>query len=81
MKLVLALHLSTVKFFMGQIGKIQEIYQCGNKKDDVSLKVLWYYRPEEALGGRKVSYSKPFMDWRHTDSNLPWFLISLGVPW
>ena len=37
-----------------QIGKIQEIYQSGPKKDDITLKVLWYYRPEEALGGRKV---------------------------
>ena len=32
-----------------------EIYQqAGAKKDEILLKVLWYYRPEEALGGRKV---------------------------
>ena len=37
-----------------QIGKIKDIYQSGPRKEDIALKVVWYYRPEEAFGGRKV---------------------------
>ena len=43
------------------IGKIKEIWQTPSSKggavdDDTSLVVSWFYRPEEAVGGRKVHY-------------------------
>ncbi len=52
-----------------QIGKIQEIFQApGPKKDDVRLRVLWYYRPEEALGGRKSFHGdKELFESDHSD--------------
>jgi hypothetical protein len=40
------------------IGKIQEMYQRSSKKNDILLKVVWYYRPEEALGGRKIFHGE-----------------------
>lgn len=39
-----------------QIGRIKHLYQ--SRKDDpedVKVEVAWFYRPEEAVGGRKVS--------------------------
>ncbi len=43
------------------IGKIKEIWQTPPSKggavdDDTSLVVSWFYRPEEAVGGRKVCF-------------------------
>lgn len=49
-----------------QIGKIVDIYQASSREDDVAVKVVWYYRPEEALGGRKAGTEsmQRQRDWR-----------------
>lgn len=50
------------------IGKILEIKPQGPGKDDVALKVCWYYRPEEALGGRKAFHGeKELFESDHVD--------------
>ena len=36
------------------IGKIKEIWKAGGDDDELNLVVSWFYRPEEAVGGRKV---------------------------
>eukprot|EP00955_Chlamydomonas_euryale_P104022 365535-Chlamydomonas_euryale.AAC.58 len=51
-----------------QIGKIVEIQQFGPKPDDIKINVVWYYRPEEALGGRKAFHGeKELFDSDHPD--------------
>jgi hypothetical protein len=37
-----------------QIGRIKKISQSTSEPQDVELEVTWFYRPEEAVGGRKV---------------------------
>jgi hypothetical protein len=37
-----------------QIGRIQTIRQVGSDPTEVYLTLAWYYRPEEAVGGRKL---------------------------
>ncbi|KAF5839534.1 BAH protein [Dunaliella salina] len=38
-----------------QIGRIKQIVQrSASDIDEVELTVAWYYRPEEAIGGRKA---------------------------
>lgn len=44
---------------MVQVGIIREITEKGKKSE---LMLAWYYRPEEAMGGRKVCSPD-----RHTD--------------
>lgn len=39
-----------------QVGKIKEIVQVSSDIDDIKLKVHWYYRPEEVIGGRRVGH-------------------------
>lgn len=39
-----------------QIGKVLAIIKPDNG-DEIQLKVNWFYRPEEAVGGRKVTSS------------------------
>jgi hypothetical protein len=36
-----------------QVGKIREIRAIG-KAGQIQVHVAWFYRPEEAMGGRKV---------------------------
>eukprot|EP00798_Chlamydomonas_sp_ICE-L_P021538 gene21538-28530_t len=35
------------------IGKIKEIWRTGSDDEAIELVLSWYYRPEEAVGGRK----------------------------
>jgi hypothetical protein len=39
-------------FWILQVGVIREIIDKGGKKSEFHLN--WFYRPEEAMGGRKV---------------------------
>lgn len=50
------------------IGKIIDITQSGSHDDDIAVKVVWYYRPEEALGGRKAFHGdKELFESDHKD--------------
>lgn len=61
---------------LGQIGKIVDIEQFGPKPDDVKLDVVWYYRPEEALGGRKVGAS--YTDCQNEEGSCTWLMLELS---
>lgn len=37
-----------------QVAKIKRLFQISSDPQDVELEVSWFYRPEEAVGGRKV---------------------------
>lgn len=49
-----ALHLALPCMHRPFIGKIKEIKQSTSDPEEVELSVSWFYRPEEAVGGRKV---------------------------
>mmetsp|Transcript_31068 Transcript_31068/g.68974 ORF Transcript_31068/g.68974 Transcript_31068/m.68974 type:complete len:203 (+) Transcript_31068:257-865(+) len=50
------------------IGKIREIVQRGTTEADIEIKVTWFYRPEEAVGGRKAFHGlKELFDSDHQD--------------
>lgn len=40
-----------------QIARIRKLIQIGAEPEQVELEVTWFYRPEEAIGGRKVHSS------------------------
>mmetsp|Transcript_19233 Transcript_19233/g.33173 ORF Transcript_19233/g.33173 Transcript_19233/m.33173 type:complete len:204 (-) Transcript_19233:872-1483(-) len=50
------------------IGKFISGVYLSNSKDDIELTVAWYYRPEEAVGGRKVFHGeREIFSSDHTD--------------
>lgn len=40
-----------------QIGRIKHFF-AGRDNEDVTVEVTWFYRPEEAVGGRKVRWRR-----------------------
>ena len=54
LSLLVALWVLTRLTLPAQIGKIKEALQDPTDDEHVELKLCWFYRPEEAVGGRKV---------------------------
>lgn len=56
------------------IGRVKEILQASNHEEDIKILVSWYYRPEEAVGGRKAFhgekelFSSDHLDWCHRNT-------------
>ena len=61
-----------------QVGKIREIRAIG-KAGQIQVHVAWFYRPEEAMGGRKVQSFDLYLPACKNRRNSVWSSIQLAL--